>query len=96
MPYYVRLINLTEQGARNIKGLKRMLAEIRKTQEDMGIKLVASYATMGEYDFVSVIEAPDDEIAFKISAVLATRGNVRTKTLKAISTDDFAELTSGI
>jgi uncharacterized protein with GYD domain len=62
----------------------------------MGSKVIASYACLGEYDFVSIIDAPDDETVFKLSAQLGCRGNISTITMKAMPTEKFAELTTNI
>ncbi len=94
MSVYVRFHNLTGQGQGTLRNFKNNLAETRKLQEDMGVKIIASYATLGEYDFVSIVEAPDDETAFKISAAIGAKGSIATKTLKAMPIEEFAELTT--
>ncbi|MEE9594436.1 MAG: GYD domain-containing protein [Candidatus Hydrothermarchaeales archaeon] len=96
MPYFVRLHKLTSKGASGIGNLKKNLGEIRSLQDEAGIKIIASYACLGEYDFVSIIEAPDDEAAFKLSAAIGGMGNIATTTMKAMPTDDFAELTTSL
>lgn len=94
MPAFVRLHKLTSKGASNIRNFKKNLEAIRELQRETGIKLIASYACLGEYDFVSIIEAPDDETAFKISAAIGSRGNIATTTMRAMPMDEFAELTT--
>jgi uncharacterized protein with GYD domain len=94
MPIFVRLHKLTAKGASDIGNFKKNLLEIRELQEKMGVRLIASYACLGEYDFVSIIEAPDDETAFRVSAAIGGKGNIATITMRAIPTDEFAELTT--
>ncbi|MFQ5800131.1 MAG: GYD domain-containing protein [Candidatus Hydrothermarchaeales archaeon] len=96
MVEFVRLHKLTSKGATNIRDFKKNLDEFRKLQEEMGVKIIASYACLGEYDFVSIINAPDDESAFKLSVVLGEKGNISTVTMKAMKTDEFAEMTSNM
>ncbi len=96
MPVYVRLHKLTAKGAQGIKDFENSLKESRKKQESMGIKVIASYATLGEYDFVSIVDAPSDEAAFKISAVLGSIGVVSTVTMRAMPTEKFAEMAKGL
>jgi uncharacterized protein with GYD domain len=96
MVEFVRLHKLTAKGAANIKDFKRSLGEFRKLQEELGVKIITSYACLGEYDFVSIIDAPSDEAAFKLSAALGKAGSVSTVTMKAMKTDDFAEMASNI
>ena len=55
----------------------------------MGVKVIAQYAVLGPYDFVNIVEAPDNETVARVSAELASRGSVKIQTLVAIPTDDF-------
>jgi uncharacterized protein with GYD domain len=96
MVEFVRLHKLTAKGAANIKDFKKSLDEFRKLQEEMGVKIIASYACLGEYDFISIIDAPDDETAFKLSAVLGEKGNISTVTMKAMRTEKFAKMASNL
>ncbi len=94
MPIFVRLHRLTSKGASDIKNFKKSLNDIRAIQKKLKIKLIASYACLGKYDFVSIIEAPDDKTAFKVSAAIGRKGNISTVTMKAMTTDEFAEMTT--
>jgi uncharacterized protein with GYD domain len=93
MPQFVRLHRLTSKGATDIGDFKSHLEDFRKVQKEMGVRLIASYACLGEYDFVSIIDVPDDETAFKLSAQLGCMGNISTVTMKAMATEEFASLT---
>lgn len=82
MPHYVILGNYTEQGIRTAKGSVKRDEEARRMIEQAGGKMQLYY-TMGEYDFVAIIEMPRDEDMLKFLLQVGSAGNVRTKTLKA-------------
>ena len=86
MPLYIRLIKLT--GVKDIKTGAERLGKARKILEDNGCKLLEVYATLGRYDFVGIIEAPDNKTAAKISALIAALG-VRAETLPAVKGEEF-------
>jgi uncharacterized protein with GYD domain len=92
MPMYVGLYKLTEKGAGDIKGSPERLQQAMKAWEAMGGKIIAVVATMGEYDFVSVGEAPSDEVAVMHAAAIASTGTVTTQSLRAFSPEEFAAL----
>ncbi len=62
---------------------------MNKELEALGVKVIAQYAVLGPYDFVNIVEAPDNETVARVSAELASRGSVKIQTLVAIPTDDF-------
>ena len=89
MPRYVTLINWTEQG---IAGFKESVDRYEATQkqfEQLGVRLVDVYWTLGEHDIVAVVEAPDDESATAALLMLGSTGNVRTKTMRAFSREEM-------
>jgi uncharacterized protein with GYD domain len=92
MPLYVTLFKLTDQGIKNIKEAPQRIEEGIKGWEAMGGKLIGFYLTMGEYDYVSIGEAPNDEVAAAFMLSLGSFGNVKTTTLKAFTTQEFAEI----
>lgn len=92
MPAYVILLKLTDQGIRNVKDAPQRVEQGLRSFEAMGGKLGGFYATMGEYDYVAVGEAPSDEAAMTFSLALGAGGNVRTTTLKAFSKEQFGEM----
>jgi uncharacterized protein with GYD domain len=92
MPKFVRLAKLTEQGVKNLKGFKQMVAEAQAVMKNHGITLEAAYATMGSYDIVAVIDAPDIQTAAKASALIAQQGNFRAESLAAIPLREFVDL----
>jgi uncharacterized protein with GYD domain len=83
MATYISLINWTDQGIRNIKDVPARIDAARELQRKHGAEMTALYMTMGEYDMVSVVEAPDDATVAKILLALGGTGNVRTVTMKA-------------
>lgn len=92
MPTYVVLYKLTEQGVKNIKNAPERIEAGIKASEAMGGKVLGFYATLGEYDYVSISEAPSDEAAMTFMLGLGALGNVRTTTLKAFTKEELAEM----
>lgn len=89
MPTYILLSNLTDDGARTLKEKPNRLQEVNKEIEKLGAKVTAQYATLGPYDFVSIVEAPDNEAIARVSVELSARGSVRLLTLPAIPVANF-------
>jgi uncharacterized protein with GYD domain len=89
MPTYVMLTNLTADGVRTLKNNPGRVAEVNKEVEQIGAKVVAQYATLGQYDFVTIVEAPDEKAMAKVSVELGSRGTMTSQTLAAMSTDDL-------
>jgi len=90
MPIYVMLTNLTAEGIRTLKNNPGRVAEVNKEVEQIGAKVLAQYATLGQYDFVSVVEAPDEQTIAKVSVELGSRGTMTSQTLAAIPAEDLA------
>ena len=90
MPVYIMLMNLTEQGVKGIKEQPNNIQEAIQQGEAMGGKMLGFYLTMGDYDYVAIAEAPNDEVMATFLLGQATGGNVRTKTLKAFTLEEFA------
>ena len=92
MPIYITLFNLTEQGVKNIKDAPERIDEGIKTAESIGGKLIGFYATLGEYDYISIGEAPSDEVYMTFLFGLGAQGYVRTKTLKAFTSKELGKM----
>ena len=75
MPTYLMLTNLTAEGVRTLKNNPSRVAEVNKEVEQIGAKVVAQYATLGQYDFVTVVDAPDEQTMAKVSVELGSRGD---------------------
>jgi len=96
MPTYVILMNLTEQGIKNIKGAPERLDMATKALEAAGGRMVGFYCTMGQYDYVIIAEGPSDEAAMTQLLTLGMAGSVRTTTLKAFTKEEFAKILKGL
>ncbi|MBI4512552.1 MAG: GYD domain-containing protein [Gemmatimonadetes bacterium] len=91
MATYVLLSNLTDEGAKTIKNKPERIREVNKEIEKLGVRVAAQYAVLGPYDFVNIVEAPDNETIARVSAELASRGSIKLMTLAAIPVDTFIE-----
>ena len=89
MPTYILLSTLTDDGARTLTKNPKRLQEVNKEIEKFGAKVTAQYAVLGPYDFVSLVEAPDNDVIARVSAELHARGSVRILTLPAIPVANF-------
>jgi uncharacterized protein with GYD domain len=91
MPTYVMLTNLTADGVRTLKNNPGRVAEVNQEVEQIGAKVLTQYATLGQYDFVTVVEAPDEKTMAKVSVELGSRGTMSSQTLTAIPSDQLAD-----
>ena len=89
MPYYLMLTNRTDEGRRTIKVHPRRMQEVTEEVEGMGVKILAQYALLGQYDFCNILEAPDDETISRVAVELSARGTLQTLTMSAIPLSDF-------
>jgi uncharacterized protein with GYD domain len=92
MPTYIALLNWTQQGMSRIKDSPARLDAGRAAFKKMGVEIKTAYMTMGRYDHVCVIEAPDDETYAKAVLALGAQGNVSTETLKAFSEEEYRRI----
>ncbi len=91
MATYIFLSRLTDEGRKTIKGRPERIQEVNKEIEAMGAKVVDQYAVLGSYDFISVVDAVDNEAVARISVELGARGTVQITTLPAIPVSTFIE-----
>ena len=89
MPTYVMLTKLTTWGRKTIKERPERIKEVNKEVEAMGARIVGQYAVLGPYDFVNILDAPDDATITRVAVELGSRGTLETMTLSAISLNDF-------
>jgi uncharacterized protein with GYD domain len=89
MPYYVTLTNLTEQGRKTIKARPERIREVNKELTAMGGKILAQYAVLGPYDFVTILEAENNDVIMGISVELSARGTLQLMSLPALEIDKF-------
>jgi uncharacterized protein with GYD domain len=92
MPYYVLLMQLTEKGAADIAGAPRRIDEAVAAWEAAGGTMTVFCATMGDYDYVAVGQAPTDERAASFALALSRSGNVKTTTLRGFTRDELAHM----
>jgi uncharacterized protein with GYD domain len=85
METYVMLTKLTDQGRKTIKEKPKRTQEVNKEVEAMGGKVLAQYAILGPYDFVTVLQAPDNKTIAKISVELGSRGTMEIMTLPVVA-----------
>lgn len=90
MPTYVMLTNLTPDGVQTLKNNPNRVSEVNKEVEQLGVKVKDQWATLGQYDFITVIEAPDDATMAKVSIELGSRGTMSSQTLAAMAPEELA------
>jgi len=83
------LSTLTVQGIQTLKSNPDRLRAVNQDVEELGCKVLHQWATLGEFDFVSVVEAPDAETIARVSVALGARGSTKIETLPALLVDDF-------
>ncbi len=89
MPIYIMLSKLTHEGRKTIKKHPERIEEVDVEMEKMGAKVLAQYALLGPYDFLNILEAPNNEAIAKVSIEFGSRGTVEIMTLPAITVDEF-------
>jgi uncharacterized protein with GYD domain len=89
MPTYIGLLNLTDQGSKDITNASARIDEGIKLYQKMGGKVIGVYLVMGEYDYVTIGEAPSDEVQTAFALALCSQGNVKSTTLKAFTTKEI-------
>jgi len=92
MPTYITLMKLTEMGLKDLKSAPERLQTHFKVWELLGGKMIGAYFVMGEYDYVAITEAPNDEAATTANLAISARDHVKTATMRAFSIKEFAEL----
>jgi uncharacterized protein with GYD domain len=92
MATYISLIQYTQQGLAAIKESPKRLDAARKAFEQAGAKIKEFYLVMGKYDIVIIAEAPNDEAITKTSLMLASKGNIRTRTSRAFTEPEYRKL----
>lgn len=90
MATYVMLTTLTDEGRRTIKAKPQRMKEVSKEVEAMGVKIIAQYALLGPYDFINILEAPDNITVSRVAMELGARGTLQTMTMAAMPLDEFA------
>ena len=96
MSRYVTLLRWTQQGVTNVKESPARLDAFKQLVKSAGGELKAFYMVTGQYDMVSVIEAPSDEVGAGLLLQLASKGDVRTETLRAFTEDEYRKIIAAL
>ena len=89
MPIYILLSTLSTQGVQTLRSNPDRLREVNRDVEELGARVLHQWATLGEFDFVNVVEAPDLATVARISVALAARGSTKISTLPALEIDEL-------
>ena len=96
MATYISLINWTQEGIKKVKDSPQRFDAFKKALEAAGGKVVGFYLTMGRYDLVLIMEGPSDEAAAALALSTASRGAIRTETMKAFTEDQYRAIISKV
>ncbi|MFC2013330.1 GYD domain-containing protein [Chloroflexota bacterium] len=91
MAIYVMLTTLTDEGRKTLKSNPRRIKEVNKEVEAMGVKILSQYALLGQYDFVNILEAPNNKVVAEVATELGSRGTLQTVTMAAMTVDELIE-----
>jgi uncharacterized protein with GYD domain len=96
MPTYISLVNLTEQGIKDFKNSPERLHSFDDAAKEVGGRLVGFYLVLGQYDYVVITEAPDDQTAARLILGTIAQGSVRTQTMRAFPREEFEQIARGL
>ncbi|MBV9213356.1 MAG: GYD domain-containing protein [Actinobacteria bacterium] len=89
MPTFILMTTLTPEGVQTLKNNPARIREVNREVEQLGATVKAQWAVLGHYDFINVIEAPDEKTIARVSLELGSRGTARYESLTAIPIDEF-------
>jgi len=89
MAVYIMLTSLTDEGRKTLKSNPQRIKEVNKEVESMGVKIISQYAILGPYDFINILEAPDNKAISKVAVELGSRGTLQTMTMAAMTVDEL-------
>ncbi len=92
MPTYIVLMKLTDQGIKMVKDAPERIEAGIKSLEALGGKINSFYATLGEYDYIVCVDAPNEAVVMLFLLGLGAAGDVRTTTMKALTREEFEEI----
>ncbi len=96
MATYIVLANFTDQGVKNVKDTTKRADAFKELAKSKGASVKDIYWTLGQYDIVATMEAPDDAVVTALGLTLAQAGNIRTQTLRAFSAADMSGILSKV
>lgn len=92
MPTYILLSKLTAEGRKTVRERPNRIQEVdREMLEALQVKVISQHAVVGPYDFVNIVEAPDNETILKASVELGSRGTVEIMSMPAIPIEEFIQ-----
>jgi uncharacterized protein with GYD domain len=89
MPLYLMLTTLTEKGVQTLNSNPSRLREVNRDVEELGAKVLHQWAAIGAYDFVNIVEAPDDLTIARVSVALGARGSAKLESLPLLPVDEL-------
>ncbi|MEM2869033.1 MAG: GYD domain-containing protein [Thermoplasmata archaeon] len=89
LPHYIMLSTLTDEGWKTVKEKPERIREVNKEIQAMGARVVAQYCCLGPYDFVNIVEAPNNEVITRVSLELGSRGTIKILTMPAMGVDEL-------
>ena len=89
MPIYLMLTTLTEKGVQTLNSNPGRVREVNRDVEELGARVLHQWASLGAYDFVNIVEAPDDLTIAKVSVALGARGSAKFESLPLVPIDDL-------
>ena len=89
MPVYILLSTLTQQGMQTLVSHPDRLKQVNADMEELGAKVLQQWFTLGPFDFLNIVEAPDANTIARVSVALSARGSVEVETLTALEVDEF-------
>lgn len=92
MATFVMLTNLTPEGVQTLKSNPNRVQEVNKEVEQLGVTVKEQWATLGQYDFITIVEAPDEKTMAKVSVELGSRGTMKSQSLPAIPIEELASV----
>ena len=95
MPTFILLSKLSTQGVQTLKSNPERLRQVNQDVEELGCRVLHQWFTLGDIDFVNVVEAPDTNTVARVSVALAARGSTKIRTLPALDVDEFLSSISG-
>ena len=91
MPTYIMLSTLTPEGVQTVKNNPQRIREVNREIEQLGATVKQQWATLGRFDVVNIVEAPDERTMAKLSIEMGSRGTVTNETLTAIEAEEFTK-----
>ena len=96
MATYISLLRYTQQGIEKVKDSPSRLDAAKKVFRSMGAEIKSFYLVTGQYDLVTIAEAPNEETMAKIMMALGSKGNVRSETFRAFTEDEFRKIVAAL